>query len=221
MIGSTSYKLIEYKITENLSGYLSWETHFGFGSFKRGRCFIRGNILFIEFSDIEENGFLKGEFIDHLDKLPKWGKTKYYCSSYRIYNCKTDKKLSFQKMINQSHTHIDDRDTHMKENTIMRPEITEDIFYRMGRYEIIERNNGQVWWKSHRRFNISKTGKCFKEGDILFMVPSKDEEIGLVKKEFLQRLNQLSNWTKTNYYCNNYSIYYCKNGKICHYIDKK
>ena len=34
-------------------------------------------------------GFLKGEFLDHLNKLPKWEKTKYYCTSYKIYECKT------------------------------------------------------------------------------------------------------------------------------------
>ena len=37
----------------------------------------------------EEPGFLKDEFIQHLNKFPKWEKTKYYCSSYTIYNCKT------------------------------------------------------------------------------------------------------------------------------------
>jgi hypothetical protein len=37
----------------------------------------------------EKPGFLKGEFIEHLNKLPKSEKTKHYCSSYSIYNCKT------------------------------------------------------------------------------------------------------------------------------------
>jgi len=219
MTGSTSYRLNEYKITENLSGYLYWEIHSGFAFFKRGNCFIKGNILFIEFSDIEESGFLKMEFIEQLDKLPKWRKTKYYCSNYRIYNCKTGKIPPFQEMFSQTHASIADREVRTKEHNIIQSEITEDISYRLGRYKIIEKNNGQVWWESHRRLNISRAGRCFTAGDILFMMPAEIEKTGLVKKDFMQHLNQLSNWTKTDYYCDSYSLYYCENGRICRDID--
>jgi hypothetical protein len=89
---STTYKLAEYKITENEHGDLWWETHIGLGSLRIGKCFINGDILFIRPSDSKGPGFLKGEFIDHLNKQPKWKKTKYYCASYKIYKCKSVSK---------------------------------------------------------------------------------------------------------------------------------
>jgi hypothetical protein len=79
----------EYKITEYEHGDLWWETHIGLGSSKSGKCFINGDILFIKPSDSMGPGFLKGEFLDHLNKLPKWEKTKYYCASYKIHECKS------------------------------------------------------------------------------------------------------------------------------------
>jgi len=214
MAGSRSYRLIEYKITESFSDFLWWESHFGLGSLKRGQCFIRGNILFIEFSDIVEDGFLKMEFGEQLDRLPKWEKTKYYCSNYSIYDCKIGNKPSLQEM-----THLA-RKSYMKQSNMIQPEIREDISYRLGRYEIIEKNNGQICWESHRRLNILKTGKCFTEGDILFMEPAESEKTGLVKNEFIQRLNRLPNWTKSSYYCSGYSLNYCEDGKICRDIEK-
>ena len=72
----SSYRLDQYKITENEHGDLWWETHIGLGSLKSGKCFINGEILFIKPSDYSEAGFLKGEFLDHLNKLSKWKKLK-------------------------------------------------------------------------------------------------------------------------------------------------
>ena len=88
----TEYRLAEYKITENELGDLWWETHIGLGSLKIGKCFINGDILFIKPSDSTGPGFLKGEFLDHLNKLPKWEKTKYYCARYKIHGCKSGRK---------------------------------------------------------------------------------------------------------------------------------
>jgi hypothetical protein len=70
---------------------LSWECHFGFGSSKKGKCFVNGNILFLIPSENTVAGFLKGEFLDHLHRLPKWQKTKYYCTAYAIYCSNTGK----------------------------------------------------------------------------------------------------------------------------------
>jgi hypothetical protein len=94
---STIYKLAEYKITENEHGDLWWETHIGLGSLRIGKCFINADILFIRPSDRKGPGFLKGEFLDHINKLPKWKKTKYYCASYKIYKCKSVSKKPFFK----------------------------------------------------------------------------------------------------------------------------
>ena len=92
MMQNTAFRLGEYKIIENEHGDLWWETHIGLGSSKSGKCFINGDILFIKPSDSMGSGFLKGEFLDHLDKLPKWEKTNYYCASYKIHGCKSGRR---------------------------------------------------------------------------------------------------------------------------------
>ena len=84
--------------------------------------------------------------------------------------------------------------------------------YRLGRYEIIEKGNGDLWWKSHGGFANVNGGKCFIEGDILFIGTSKGEESGLLKNEFILHLNRLPKWEKTKYYCSSYTIYSCKTG---------
>ena len=89
MTREVSYKLGRYKIIEGTGGGLWWESHSGVGNTKTGRCFIEGNILIIGPSETEKSGFLKTEFMEHLNRLPPWRKTKYYCSSHAIYNCET------------------------------------------------------------------------------------------------------------------------------------
>ena len=89
MAEDTSYGLGRFEIIEKKNGEIWWETHAGCGRLRAGKCFIVGEILFIGPYKTEKPGFLKGEFIEHLNKLSKWEKTKHYCSSYSIYNCKT------------------------------------------------------------------------------------------------------------------------------------
>lgn len=90
-----SYKLGRYKITEVVGGGLSWESHHGLGNVRKGKCLIEGNILIIGPSEAEGPGFLKREFMEHLDKLSNWDKSKYYCLSHSIHKCRTGGRLSF------------------------------------------------------------------------------------------------------------------------------
>ena len=92
MTNYTSYRLGRFEIIEKKNGEIWWNTHAGFGRLRAGKCFIVEEIIFIGPYKTEKPGFLRGEFIEHLNKLPKWGKTKYYCSSYSIYNCKTGRR---------------------------------------------------------------------------------------------------------------------------------
>ena len=60
---------------------------------------MEGNILIIGPREAEEPGFLKREFMEHIDKLPAWEKTKYYCLSHSLHKCRTGARLSLpQKM---------------------------------------------------------------------------------------------------------------------------
>ncbi len=91
--------------------------------------------------------------------------------------------------------------------------MTKDTSYRLGRYEIIEKENGEVWWETHSGFGLLRAGKCFIEGKILFIGPYKTEEPGFLKGEFIEHLNKLSKWEKTKYYCSSYTICNCKTGR--------
>ena len=95
MAREKSYKLGQYKIIESSNGGLWCETHAGLVSAKGGKCFIEANFLIIGPSETEESGFLKREFLEHLDQLPDWEKTKYYCPSHAVYECKTGRRTPF------------------------------------------------------------------------------------------------------------------------------
>ena len=218
-----AYRLAEYKITENEHGDLWWETHIGLGSLKIGKCFINGDILFIKQSDSTGPGFLNGEFLDHLNKLPKWEKTKYYCASYKIYKCQyVSRKPLFEGM----KIRLQD-EAILRKNGLIQKEAAkatrksvkvdtiEHISYKLRRYEIIEKNNGQLFWKSHASLGRLKKGRCHIKGSILFLEPGETELSNRMKKEFLQQPNRLPDWERTRYFCTKYAVYYSKTGTIC------
>jgi len=95
MTQEISYKLGRYKIIEGPSGGLWWESHSGIGSAQTGSCFIEGNILIIGSSETEKPGYLKREFMEHLNKLSPWEKTEYYCLSHALHKCDTDARITF------------------------------------------------------------------------------------------------------------------------------
>jgi len=93
--------------------------------------------------------------------------------------------------------------------------MTEDRFYRLGQYKIIEKHNGTLWWESYGGFSSVRGGKCFIEGDILFLGASETKEHGYLLLEFKEHLDQLPRWEKTKYYCPSYTIYSSKTGGRC------
>ena len=94
-------------------------------------------------------------------------------------------------------------------------QMTEDRFYRLGQYKIIEKHNGALWWESYGGFSSVRGGKCFIEGDILFLGASETKEHGYLLLEFKEHLNQLPRWQKTKYYCPSSTIYSCKTSRRC------
>ena len=220
---NTAYRLAEYKIIENEHGDLWWESHTGLGSVKSGKCFIKGGILFIAPSDITGPGFLKGEFLDHLYKLSNWEKTKYYCSSYKIYVCKSrGRKPHFERLDSRLKSEINLRPNGSTQRTVakaslesIKPNTAALISYKLGRYEIGEMDNGQLFWKSPGGLGSLKRGRCHIRGSILFLEPGEIEQSNLTNKEFLQKLNRLPDWERTKYFCPSYTIYYCITGAIC------
>lgn len=56
--------------------------------------------------------------------------------------------------------------------------------YRLAQYEIVLESNGGIWWKAHGGFADAKSGKCFIEGNVLFLGPSEENEPGCLKTSF-------------------------------------
>jgi hypothetical protein len=223
MIQNTAYKLASYKIIENEHGDLFWEIHIGLGSLKSGKCFINGDILFIKPGARKQPGFLKGEFLDHLNKLPKWEKTKYYCTSYKIFKCNSgDGKPSFEEINSRLQKEAWLRKNELTPNEIggthrkpSKKGTTEQICYKLHGYEIIEKNNGQLLWQTRRGLGSIKKGGCHINGTILFLEPGKTEKIRPVKEASRPGLPGRPSWEKTKYFCTSYTIHYCGTGAIC------
>ncbi len=86
--------------------------------------------------------------------------------------------------------------------------------YRLGHYEIIVENNGGICWKAHRGFADRESGKCFIEGNVLFIGPGEETEPGFLKNEFLEYLRQFPQWDRTKYYCPSYMLHVCKGSRL-------
>ena len=227
---NTAYRLADYKIIENNHGDLWWETHIGLGALKSGKCFMNGDILFLEPSVVTEPGFLKGEFLDHLNKLPNWEKTKYYCASYKIYKCQpvsrkpffTAEKSRLQDKAILRKTELIQKKAPKATRKSIRADTSAPISYKLGRYEIAEMNNGQLFWKSHGgAAGRLKRGRCHITGSILFLEPGETEQSGLMKKEFMQKLIRLPDWEGTRYFCASYTIYYSSTGAVCRMLGEE
>jgi len=214
------YRLAEYKIIESNNGALWWESHAGLGALIGGKCFIRGKILFIGPRESEEPGFLANEFLNQLDRFPKWDRTKFYCLNYKICGCKSGRKLTEEEIAAWSRSQTQrteetglSRTPFMKGNQEQGSSSTEDVSYRLGRYEIIQKPGGQVWWKTPSGHTGLRVGKSITAGDILFIGAVETEEPGNSRRQFTDRLAQLPEWRATQYYSLSYALHDCGTGK--------
>ena len=208
------YRLGEHKIIET-GGALGWEAHAGLGSLRRGRCFISGDILFIEPGESEEPGFLKKEFLERLRKLPQWDKTKYYCSNYSILDCQSGRKLTPKEIFEWAgrRAYPERYEVFPERGVGNRCTSGEsEVSCRLGQYVITEKTNGEVGWKTYSDFGRLRAGSCVLAGDILFLSAGKREESGGSKEAFLDLLNGLPQWSATRFYCPNGVIHDCMTG---------
>jgi len=215
-----SYSLAEYRIIEHDSGVLWWESHAGLGGIIGGRCFVRGDILFIGPGESEEAGFLKREFLEALRRLPQWEKTRYYCPRFEIYLSQSGRKLSRGEMVKWSagRIHMPEKKNSSltpseREDYAKSPDAMEDVSYRLGRYEIIRKRNGQVVWKMPRGRSGLRGGNCTVVEDILFIRMDATEESNALTHGFPKDLSKLPEWRDTAYYCPGCALYDCVTGK--------
>jgi len=211
------YKLGEYKIIESDTGELRWEAHFGFAMLQEGRCFRKGTILFIGPAENERVGFLKGDFLDHIKPFPAWSETKYCCRGLEIYHCKTSKRVTKQEMLLWILDRgIDEGDSLHSEESGQRSDnisvrlAAGDVAFRLQRYEITKKANGQILWKTPAGPNTVRGGTCTVLEDILFIGQRQDTQANLIRRQFLANLQQLPKWDQTRYYSPKSSLYDCR-----------
>jgi hypothetical protein len=216
----TFYRLGERKIVESDNGALWWESHAGLGALKSGKCFIRGDILFVGPGENEKPGFLKNEFLNELRQFPTWEKTRYCCSHYTIQACGSGATMTQKKMGERlgGRTHLTESKGFPRvpiegENHKEGPGATEEVSYKLGRYEIIKMTDGQVRWKTYSGCGSLRGGQCAIAGDILFVGVGETGEPGYSRHDFFEYLSHLPEWKTTQYYCTSYSLYDCRTGK--------
>lgn len=214
-----SYRLGRYRIIEDQYGQLRWESYFGFARTKTGRCFIAGNILFLAPStEIDEPGYLIGEYKQLVDRLPQWKKTKYYCSFYTMKACDAGTTLPLKTIGSQTPAQMEALTNGLKtqvtnalESGVNLSRHTKAVCYRLAHYKIIDNERGGLWWKTYAGLGRLKSGTCFLEGDILFIGHPENEEAG-ARRKFVEHLRQLPKWEKTKYYCFRYTLQTCNPG---------
>jgi len=215
----TSYRLREYKIIESGINELNWEAHFGLGAFQRGKCFRKGSILFIGPPEYANAGFLKGEFLDHISKLPIWLKTSYYCKGLDVYHCDSGHKVSIEEVFSWMLEKTKDSsvgfDPDKPENLLDKISgMTEkgEAAFRLQRYKIVKKAVGDIFWITHAGFNSGTRGKCVVLEDILFIESFQNEPLYLDKRSFQASLQRLPRWNQTRFYSPKLSLLDCKTG---------
>ena len=204
LINDIKYRLGDFIIIEHSGVLLTWVTHIALGAQRSGRCFIVGNILLIGSLDLEEPGFLKLEFHEHLMKLPPWDKTRYYCFASSLRKVGTEQSLARYL---RGHLAIDKIGT----GSI---NITEPGTYRLGRYKITIDENSLISWQTIGELNRTISGKCFTESGIIFIGPQENElDEGQSRKIFFNELKLLPEWDKTFAWGHYGSLRVCKESR--------
>ncbi len=205
---TTGFRHNEYMITEISSGDLFWQSHYGFGSFREGRCYIKGSILFFAPADNRDIGFLIGEFIDNLQRLPQWNRTKYYCHHANIFRCDTGDKVSAKEMqlwtTSAGNKNIADNNSMTNANNSTGGGYGHGSgggSFKLGNYEIFTGKDGSISWSLPLGQDTIGEGNCSILEDILFIGPIRGKKmLPGAKKRRLVKIETLPNWNRTSYY---------------------
>jgi hypothetical protein len=184
---TVAYKLDEYRIFEDENGLLRWETHFGFGEQRRGMCFIHDDILIIGPYTHEEVGYLKGEFLDLLEKLPLWDKTEHYCFASDLMDVSSGRSLSRDWWDNIPST----------QELAHPPKDSTTATFRLDKYKIAVAKNSRISWETLEGMSRVVGGHCTIQSGILLIGPKEYETEGQPRQEFLSELNDSAPWAGT------------------------
>ena len=188
---TAAYKLNEFRIIEDENGLLWWETHYGFGVQRRGMCFIHNDILIIGPCTHEEIGYLKGEFLDLLEKLPLWHKTKHYCFASELLDVASGRSLDqdFLDRISFSVSIGSNRAGPIADG--------DPGAFRLGNYQITVTPNGEIAWQTHAGVDRVIAGQCTNQSGVLFIGSEEQEKERASKEDFFRKLDTLPRWDRT------------------------
>jgi len=192
------YRLGEYRITDYENGRLSWERHVDFGVQRSGDGYLLGNVLMLGPWSQEENGFLIGEFLDQLKRLPVWNKNRYYCHTSEILEVATGRGLT-EDFLN--------RISSLEKRT---PRGLKPGMFRLGRYRIILSAGNEVLWQTVGGVNRLVAGPGRIESGLLILGPQEGDEEGPKKRDFLDKLSQLPQWEETQIWCQESVLQECR-----------
>ena len=204
MIEKSAYRFGEYQITEYDDAVLRWVTHHGFGEQRSGRCSVLGDILLIGQFSHEENGFLKGEFLDRLDKLPIWKRTKFYCFASELLDVSSGRSLNQDWSGHMPSTWSANRSR-------LQPLRDEALgTFRLGKYKITVESNSQLSWQTSEGRGRVMGGQCTVHSGILFIGPKEYEKAGQSGREFLSDLNKIAPWKRTRIWSHGPALRTCE-----------
>ncbi len=184
-----SYRLGEYRIAEYNNVLLSWERHAALAEQYSGKCFIHGDVLIIGDRSHQEPGYLIGEFLEQLQKLPAWNKTRYYCLASTLLDVKTGLGLT-NNFLTYSLSSVNSAG--LKSNMTLGQGT-----FRLGQYQITVTDNYEVYWQTYEGLNKIAGGRCIIESALLFISSKEYGKEGQSKEDFLDKLTRLPKWDKT------------------------
>ena len=166
------YRLGEYRITDYENGRLSWERHVDFGVQRSGDGYILGDTLILGPASHEENGFLIGEFLDQLKKIPVWDKTRYYCHASELLEVATGRGLT-EDFLNRISS-LEKRN----------PRGLKPGMFRLGRYRITLSAGHEVFWQTPGGVHRVAGGPGRIESSLLILGSQEVDEEGPKKQDF-------------------------------------
>jgi hypothetical protein len=204
MIEKSTYRLGEYQIAEYDDGALRWTAHHGFGEQWSGKCLILEDILVLEEFIHEEIGYLKGEFLDRIRKLPGWNKTEFYCFASDLLDVSSGRSpgrdlkdyLPYARGARRNHLQA------------QKDELPST--FRLDKYKITVADNDQISWQTLEGGNRVVGGQCTIQSGILLIGPKNYEAGGQSRGEFLKELNELRPWQRTMVWSHSLALRPCE-----------
>lgn len=105
------FRLVRYQITVADNGEVSWQTYEGLAKVVSGICVIESDVLLIGPQEDEKANQNKREFLDKLNKLPKWDKTMAWCRSSMLRPCNAESQQTENPAPSSLHQYIMDKYT--------------------------------------------------------------------------------------------------------------